>query len=98
VLSDFGINSEHCDLDILNKLCTVPQHWPIPEAYGGEIEKICTYRVHPGYARLIGDMYCEEKHTYAHLVHNSRQNSIVTNSLGPALQARYPKVFLEAVT
>jgi len=66
---DFGINSKHYDLDLMyysTNICALPLHWPVSEAYFGEIKRICTHDVHPGYARQIGDTYCEEIDIYMH--------------------------------
>jgi len=96
--SDLGISSEHCDIDMMYyaaHICALPQHEPVPEAYAGEIKRICTYGVHTGYARLIGDRDCEERGVHADFVNISKFGTI-SNSHGPAVQADFNKMFIEA--
>jgi len=86
---DYGLNGDLFDVDLMyfsTHICVLSVDREVPEAFVGEIKRIITQGLHPGYARLIGDRDGQERGIHLDLINMSPLRFYSTDH-GPAKQA-----------
>jgi len=93
---DLAINCSHIDIDLMyytTQFYALPIAKEVPETSVGEIRRICSSGLHPGFARIIGHVDGNESRMYESHI-NMTHLGVYSHSHGPALQTNLPDFFL----